>query len=112
MYPFASPVLTALGGPALSGADQIAVGVVHTCAHLSNGRVQCWGHGGYGQLGNGGNAFATVPVYVLNPAGTAPFEGVTQIAASDHTCAFTDWEFAEPFYCWGDNADGVLGVGH
>ncbi len=111
MYPFASPVLTALGGPALSGADQIAVGDIHTCAHLSSGRVQCWGHGGYGQLGNGGNAIATVPVYVLNPAGTAPFEGLTQIAASGSTCAFTDWEFAEPFYCWGYNADGVLGVG-
>ncbi len=111
MYPFASPVLMALGGPALSGADQIAVGDIHTCAHLSNGRVQCWGHGGYGTLGNGGNAEATLPVYVLNPAGTAPFEGATQVAASDRTCAFTDWESAEPFYCWGYNAEGLLGVG-
>ena len=48
---------------------------------------------------------------MLNPAGTAPFEGATQLAAGDHTCVFTSWEAVSPFYCWGYNFMGQLGIG-
>jgi alpha-tubulin suppressor-like RCC1 family protein len=42
-------------GPVDLGAGRSAVAITaggyHTCAILDNGRVRCWGVGGYGQLG-------------------------------------------------------------
>ncbi len=111
---YASPVLTSAGGAALSEADQLNVGIAHSCVHLSNGRLKCWGLNAGGQLGNGssgGGVFSEYPTTVLNPAGTAPFEGATQLAAGDHTCAFTSWEAVSPYYCWGYNFLGQLGIG-
>ena len=41
----------------------MAVGGLHACALLLDGTVKCWGHGGYGELGNGTFTFSSsVPV--------------------------------------------------
>jgi alpha-tubulin suppressor-like RCC1 family protein len=32
---------------------QIAAGLAHTCALLTNGAVRCWGYGSHGRLGYG-----------------------------------------------------------
>jgi alpha-tubulin suppressor-like RCC1 family protein len=45
-----------------------AGGWYHACAVLSGGTVQCWGHGGYGRLGNGLSNQST-PVYVVGFGG-------------------------------------------
>jgi alpha-tubulin suppressor-like RCC1 family protein len=78
---------------------QVATGAHHTCALLEGGRVRCWGHGAYGQLGFGdwrslGNekppaAYGDVPV-------GGP---VVKIAAgSNHTCALLEGGRVR---CWG-----------
>ncbi|HHX99196.1 TPA: hypothetical protein GX533_00730 [Candidatus Dojkabacteria bacterium] len=37
---------------------------VHTCGLGDNGQTYCWGHNGFGQLGNGGNTSSNTPVEV------------------------------------------------
>ncbi len=110
--PFAGPVLNSLGGPAMSGADQITTGESFACAHLTTGQVQCWGNNTMGQHGNGGAVNSGVPQTVRNPAGTAPLEGAASVTTGSwHTCIFTNWEAVSPFDCWGSNYMGQLGTG-
>ena len=59
---------TAGSGP-LTGVVQIAAGKYHTCARISNGTVDCWGHNGYYELGDGTNVHAPAPA---PGAATAP----------------------------------------
>ncbi len=104
-HPYASPVLTALAGPALSGVDMLATGGFFSCVHLSIGNTQCWGANSYGALGDGSTTDRYTPVNVVGlPA------GVTALTAGNlHTCVFTSWENVHPFWCWGYNPYGELG---
>ncbi len=95
-----SPVsVQGLTGTAVS----IAIGVAHTCAAMSTGKVQCWGYNSNGQLGNGTNV----------PTGTNPpvtvsgiTSGATAVAAGGyHTCAIV----SGGVQCWGDGQSGQLG---
>ncbi len=45
-------------------AVQITSGIYHACALLEDGKIQCWGDGGYGQLGSGDNVDFNVPVTI------------------------------------------------
>ncbi|MEW6683698.1 MAG: kelch repeat-containing protein [Nitrospirota bacterium] len=60
----ASPV----GVSGIFTATAVAAGGSHSCAVRSDGRVQCWGSGGFGQLGNqlAGGFFFTSPVGVIS----------------------------------------------
>ena len=98
----ALPVLVRTIG---SGGARIAAGDRHMCALTPEGGVVCWGHNGYGQIGDGTSFNRRgAPTPVLGLA-----SGVTAIAAgSDHTCALTA---SGGVLCWGANEGGQLGDG-
>jgi alpha-tubulin suppressor-like RCC1 family protein len=50
-----------------SGVLAVSAGGWHTCALLSDGRVSCWGHGNFGELGYGHKSNSAVPVDVHFP---------------------------------------------
>jgi len=91
----------------------VDVGAVHSCALLNDGRVKCWGWASVGQLGLGSMQPHGQPAGTMGddlPAvdlGT----GRTAVAISvgyAHACAVLDDGSAK---CWGQNADGQLGLG-
>jgi alpha-tubulin suppressor-like RCC1 family protein len=49
-----------------SGVLAVSAGVEHACAITSDGRILCWGHNTYGQLGDGTQTSSLVPVSVKN----------------------------------------------
>jgi alpha-tubulin suppressor-like RCC1 family protein len=87
-----------------SGVVAISAGAYHTCALTTTGVVKCWGRNHEGQIGDGTETDAYVPVTV---AGLGA--GVQSVdAGAEHTCAVTASGAAK---CWGDNDGGDLGDG-
>jgi alpha-tubulin suppressor-like RCC1 family protein len=84
---------------------QIATGLYHTCAVLTDGSARCWGNGSQGQIGAGNNTQSVLPVQVSGLT-----SGVAQIGAGYyHTCAvLTDGSVR----CWGYGPNGQLGDGN
>lgn len=90
-------------GPKRPSSSPLTAGASHACL-LESGAVKCWGRNDVGQLGQSGLAETKTPVPV--DLGGAK---VTAIAAGAfHTCAITE---AGKVKCWGENADGQLGLG-
>lgn len=88
----------------LSGAVRklVVSQVIHNCAVLGDGRLQCWGFNGSGQLGDGTRVDRSLPTFV--PGLTA----VTDVALGYfHSCALQNSDV----YCWGGNEDGQIGTG-
>ncbi len=92
-------------------ARAISAGGSHTCALLDDGSVRCWGDGALGQLGQasvasvGDDEFpGSVPAVALGSGRTA----VSISAGGSHTCAVLD---DGSIRCWGDGANGRLGLG-
>jgi len=85
-----------------SGVRNVSVGYYHTCAVVKSGKVKCWGHNNYGQLGNGSmDDFHT-------PKTTARINNASHVSAGvDFTCATVNGKAK----CWGYNSDGELGDG-
>ncbi len=91
---------------AVYGLGEVAmldVGEAFVCAS-DGASVECWGLNDNGQLGNASTAPANEPVGVMGlPSGT-----VEDLAlGSAHACAIV----ASQLYCWGNNANGQLGLG-
>ncbi len=91
-------------------AKGIAVGLEHVCALLDNGRVKCWGGGGWLGLGDanargdGPNEMGDALPYVeLGP------DAALQVVTNEQTtCARL---VGGKVKCWGDNRYGQLGLG-
>lgn len=100
------------GQPACSnGADrcvvQLAAGIGHTCALVSDGAVRCWGSGTFGKLGYG--ALDDIgDDETPADAGDVRFGGhAVQITAGrGHTCVLLD---TGKVRCWGFGRHGKLG---
>ena len=85
-----------------SGVVSITGGLYHTCAVTTSGGVKCWGHNGYGQLGNNSTNHSYVPADVYGLT-----SGVASVTVgSIHTCAMTTLGGVK---CWGYNSYGQLG---
>jgi len=90
--------------------SEIAAGAFHTCGLTTSGAVYCWGDNSLGQLGNGADRSAPAPYFGLRQptptrvVGSQTFTSIT--AAYAITCGATTAGVA---YCWGENADRVLG---
>ncbi|MDW8363442.1 MAG: hypothetical protein RMK74_13665 [Myxococcales bacterium] len=84
-------------------ATELAAGMFHSCARLSDGTVRCWGANGSGQLGDGTTMDRSTPVAVAGLTGV-----VAVVAGGEHTCALVS---SGPVRCWGSNVHGQLGDG-
>jgi alpha-tubulin suppressor-like RCC1 family protein len=87
-----------------SGVAQISLGSAFACAVLVSGAAECWGAGGYGQLGDGTATTSNTPVGVSGLS-----SGVTQISAGGGgACVVLD---SGGVQCWGLDDLGELGDG-
>jgi alpha-tubulin suppressor-like RCC1 family protein len=90
----------ATGGGAFNGGIESA----HTCAVTSTHGVKCWGHGGYGELGDGTMMDRPKPVDVVGLGGPV----VSVAVSTSHSCAVLQDGHVQ---CWGYNGSGQLGNG-
>lgn len=84
------------------GITAISAGGAHSCALLTSGGVQCWGHDAYGQLGNDSA--------MSNKQTPVAVQGVSGVVALSvgwyHSCALTS---KGEMKCWGFDSYGDLG---
>jgi alpha-tubulin suppressor-like RCC1 family protein len=93
-------------------ATAVSVGANFACARLTNGTVRCWGNNGSGQLGNNTVTTSKVPVVVKTSATAALSGATTVVAGAGHACVIRGTGAAARVLCWGNNANGQLGVGN
>ena len=80
----------------------VSAGLMHACAIIAGGAVECWGSNLSGALGDDSTTDSLVPVDVVGLS-----SGARSIAVADaHTCAVTSGGGVE---CWGSNLVGALG---
>ncbi len=94
--------------PNLRDAIQIAAGGEHSCAVRASGRVACWGHNHFGQLGNGPPS-KELGTPQPNPVAVVRVEDAVEVEAGEvHSCARRR---SGAIACWGHNDRGQLGAG-
>jgi alpha-tubulin suppressor-like RCC1 family protein len=94
------------GGP----PQVVGNGGYSECVLLASSRVDCWGDGAYGQLGNGSTTSSDIPVAVVGLGGTGALSGVKSVVSSSQGsyCAVL---ISGRVDCWGSNYHGQLGSG-
>jgi len=78
-------------------------GAYHSCGLTVGGAPYCWGHGTYGQMGEGAKASEFAPVAVSQSLSLAAIS-----VGAIHTCGLT---VSGAAYCWGLDYYGELGAG-
>ncbi|HWL43171.1 MAG TPA: hypothetical protein VNQ73_09520 [Ilumatobacter sp.] len=98
----------------LTGANSLAGGAAHTCAHRSNGTLTCWGSNAYSQLGSGEYPWRDSPGPVSGLTGVAEIEGRRDsMCARRTTGAVMCWgaydnDTPDPRHWWTPQAIGNL----
>jgi alpha-tubulin suppressor-like RCC1 family protein len=88
-----------VGGQQFAAID---AGNGHTCGLTTLGKIQCWGSGVWGQLGDGTRSlYQTTPV---NVSGGETFNALS--LGPSHACGLT---VGGRLFCWGYDAAGQLG---
>eukprot|EP00004_Rigifila_ramosa_P020451 TRINITY_DN5302_c0_g1_i2.p1 TRINITY_DN5302_c0_g1~~TRINITY_DN5302_c0_g1_i2.p1 ORF type:complete len:1197 (-),score=194.44 TRINITY_DN5302_c0_g1_i2:914-4504(-) len=95
------PSAVAIAGP----AAQVACGFYHTCVLLLSNQLYCWGNGGSGQLGNGGDDNQATPGAAIVLDGVPASVALLDVSS----CVLYQSGSAT---CWGDNYFGGLGTGN
>ena len=101
-----SPPSTFLNFGTGAVVQQISSGSQHSCAVLTTGIVQCWGFGGYGEIGVNSLSNWNSPVSTSSLG-----SGVLakQVACGQYfTCIISTTNDVK---CWGSNGNGQLGYG-
>jgi alpha-tubulin suppressor-like RCC1 family protein len=97
------------GSGSLAGVASLTAGDAGSCALLTSGRVDCWGDGYAGALGNGAGSNSPFPVAVEGVGGVGSLTGVSSLAADDlGYCALLTSSGVD---CWGWGYEGELGNG-
>lgn len=132
-------VLSLDGKRALSSVARVTGGLNGFCAVLKSGKVDCWGYGPSGQLGNGkfyrsglfphlrgtnkhslrrdpselplasSHVGSSIPVQVVSTKGSGALSGVTSLASVGD--GYCALIKPGSVDCWGDGGDGELGDG-
>ena len=100
-----------------SAVSQISAANWHTCALLQNGKVRCFGFGGYGGVGLpstnssyaslGDDESPTVDIEVLDATESGAGVTITKLMTRNHfSCALLS---NGTMRCWGRNSHGQLG---
>ena len=85
---------------------KLSLGVDHSCALLSDGRLKCWGDNTYGQVGPGTDLAVGDSATEMGANLDSILDGVTDVGSGRyHTCAVQDGRV----WCWGANQTGQLG---
>lgn len=93
-YGVTTPVLV----DAISNANAVSGGFLHTCALISGGAIDCWGYNQDGQVGNG-TISSQRPFAVTTPVQVSGITNAVTISAGDfHTCALLPDGTVD---CWG-----------
>lgn len=99
-------------GTYVTNVKAVSAGNNFTVALKKDGTVWAWGSNFYGQLGDGTNAQAALPVQVKDAAGTGYLTGVSAITTGGgsgyHAIALKD---DGTVWAWGYNSSGQLGDG-
>lgn len=96
-----TPVADVGGSGTLSDVVAVSAGDDRTCALVVTGEARCWGANHEGQLGDGTTTRRTTPVVVLDESGSAPLDGIVDLAADGNlTCAALD---SGQVRCWGED---------
>lgn len=92
-------------------AIDIVAGEEHSCALSENGDVRCWGQNDMGQVGLGRSAeMPIVPASGYLPPVQLSDRAIDLVVGQHNTCAIL--EGGQRLQCWGENAQGGLGVGN
>lgn len=81
-----------------------ASGGSHVCA-IAEGKAYCWGEGSDGQLGNGQNADASIPMAVSTASDLGTGTATSIAAGGRHSCAVS----GQRITCWGADDQKQLG---
>ena len=89
-------------------AKALSLGEFHSCALLDDGTVTCWGHNGFGQIGDGTTDDRSTATAVAGLPDPAADPVLVLTTGSSHTCVLLD-DSDKTVRCWGHNAYGSLG---
>lgn len=90
-------------------AVAVAAGFYSTCAVAKTGRLFCWGAGSSGLLGLGNSDSKTEPTAVPFFDGSSSAKRVAKVTVGEYAACAINQE--DSLFCWGNNADGRLGLG-